>query len=641
MNTTQAPAEAGTAAKETLNFQTEVKQLLQLMIHSLYSNREIFLRELISNASDACDKLRFEAVTNSALFETDSDLKIRIAVDKAAGTITITDNGIGMSRDEVIANIGTIAKSGTKEFFSKLTGDQQKDAHLIGQFGVGFYSAFIVADKVSLTSRRAGAAASEAVRWESIGDGEFTLEAVEQTARGTVVTLHLKDDAKEFLDDWQIKSIIRKYSDHIQMPIVMKKSEWNQEKSENILTDEDETVNRASALWTRAKNDITEEQYQEFYKLVSHDWEKPLGWTHARVEGKQEYTELLYIPAKAPFDMWDRERKHGIKLYVRRVFIMDDAEQLLPRYLRFVKGVVDSNDLPLNVSREILQQSKDVDAIKNGCVKKVLGLLDDLAENQKDKYATFWGAFGRVFKEGIGEDFANKDRIAKLSRFASTHNADDAQNVSLADYVSRMKHGQEKIYYVTGESYIAAKNSPHLEIFKKKGIEVLLLTESVDEWWLGQFEEFEGKKLVSVAKGDLDLGSLADDAEKKAQEQTAEELKPLLEKIKASLGERVKDVRVTHRLTDSPACLVVDENELSGNLERMLKAAGQKIHASKPILEINPTHPLLEKLKAGVAENEFSDWSHLLFEQSLLAEGGQLEDPAGFVKRLNTLILNR
>ncbi len=641
MDTTQAPAEAGNTAKETLNFQTEVKQLLQLMIHSLYSNREIFLRELISNASDACDKLRFEAVTNSALFETDSDLKIRIAVDKAAGTITITDNGIGMSRDEVIANIGTIAKSGTKEFFSKLTGDQQKDAHLIGQFGVGFYSAFIVADKVSLTTRRAGAAASEAVRWESAGDGEFTLEALEQTARGTEVTLHLKDDAKEFLDDWQIKSIIRKYSDHIQMPIVMKKSEWNQEKSENVLTDKDETVNRASALWTRAKTDITDEQYEEFYKHVSHDWEKPLGWTHARVEGKQEYTELLYIPAKAPFDMWDREHKHGIKLYVRRVFIMDDAEQLLPRYLRFVKGVVDSNDLPLNVSREILQQSKDVDAIKNGCVKKVLGLLDDLAENQKEKYTTFWGAFGRVFKEGIGEDFANKDRIAKLSRFASTHNVDDAQNVSLADYVSRMKHGQEKIYYVTGESYIAAKNSPHLEIFKKKGIEVLLLTESVDEWWLGQFEEFEDKKLVSVAKGDLDLGSLADETEKKAQEQTAEELKPLLEKIKASLGERVKDVRVTHRLTDSPACLVVDENELSGNLERMLKAAGQKINASKPILEINPTHPLLEKLKAGVAENEFSDWSHLLFEQSLLAEGGQLEDPAGFVKRLNTLILNR
>lgn len=647
MTTTQtqtaAPETAETVktVKETMGFQTEVKQLLQLMIHSLYSNREIFLRELISNASDACDKLRFEAVTNSALFESDSDLKIRIAVDKAAGTITITDNGIGMSRDEVIANIGTIAKSGTKEFFSKLTGDQQKDAHLIGQFGVGFYSAFIVADKVSLTTRRAGVAASDAIRWESVGDGEFTLETVEQLARGTEVTLHLKDDAKEFLDDWQIKSIIRKYSDHIQMPIVMKKSEWNQEKSENVLTDEDETVNRASALWTRAKSDISDEQYEEFYKHVSHDWEKPLGWTHARVEGKQEYTELLYVPAKAPFDMWDRERKHGIKLYVRRVFIMDDAEQLLPRYLRFVKGVVDSNDLPLNVSREILQQSKDVDAIKNGCVKKVLGLLDDLAENHKEKYATFWSGFGRVFKEGIGEDAANKDRIAKLSRFASTHNADDAQNVSFADYVSRMKAGQEKIYYVTGESYIAAKNSPHLEIFKKKGIEVLLLTESVDEWWLGQFEEFDNKKLVSVAKGDLDLGSLADETEKKAQEQTAEELKPLIEKIKASLGELVKDVRVTHRLTDSPACLVVDENELSGNLERMLKAAGQKINASKPILEINPTHPLLEKLKAGVAENEFSDWSHLLFEQSLLAEGGQLEDPAGFVKRLNSLMLKR
>jgi len=647
MTTTQtqtaAPETAETVktVKETMGFQTEVKQLLQLMIHSLYSNREIFLRELISNASDACDKLRFEAVTNSALFESDSDLKIRIAVDKAAGTITITDNGIGMSRDEVIANIGTIAKSGTKEFFSKLTGDQQKDAHLIGQFGVGFYSAFIVADKVSLTTRRAGVAASEAIRWESVGDGEFTLEPVEQLARGTEVTLHLKDDAKEFLDDWQIKSIIRKYSDHIQMPIVMKKSEWNQEKSENVLTDEDETVNRASALWTRAKSDISDEQYEEFYKHVSHDWEKPLGWTHARVEGKQEYTELLYIPAKAPFDMWDRERKHGIKLYVRRVFIMDDAEQLLPRYLRFVKGVVDSNDLPLNVSREILQQSKDVDAIKNGCVKKVLGLLDDLAENHKEKYATFWSGFGRVFKEGIGEDAANKDRIAKLSRFASTHNTDDAQNVSFADYVSRMKAGQEKIYYVTGESYIAAKNSPHLEIFKKKGIEVLLLTESVDEWWLGQFEEFDNKKLVSVAKGDLDLGSLADETEKKAQEQTAEELKPLIEKIKASLGELVKDVRVTHRLTDSPACLVVDENELSGNLERMLKAAGQKVNASKPILEINPTHPLLEKLKAGVAENEFNDWSHLLFEQSLLAEGGQLEDPAGFVKRLNSLMLKR
>jgi molecular chaperone HtpG len=541
------------AAKETLNFQTEVKQLLQLMIHSLYSNREIFLRELVSNASDACDKLRFEALTNGALFENDSELKIRISVDATAGTITLADNGIGMSREEVIANIGTIAKSGTREFFSKLTGDQKKDAHLIGQFGVGFYSAFIVADKVTLVTRRAGAPAAEAVRWESAGDGEFTLETVEKAARGTEVTLHLKDDAKEFIDDWRLKSIIRKYSDHIQMPIVMKKTEWDKEKSANVVTDEDETVNRASALWTRAKSDISDEQYAEFYKHVSHDWEQPLGWTHSKVEGKQEYTALLYIPAKAPFDMMDRERKHGIKLYVRRVFIMDDAEQLLPRYLRFVKGVVDSNDLPLNVSREILQQSRDVDAIKSGCVKKILGLLEDLAENDKEKFATFWTAFGRVFKEGMGEDAANRERIAKLCRFASTQNADDAQNVSFADYAARMKHGQEKIYYATADSFAAAKNSPHLEVFKKKGIEVLLLTEPVDEWWLGSLDEFEGKKMVSVAKGDLDLGALADEAEKKAQEKTAEELKPLLEKIKSSLGERVKEVRVTYRLTDSPA----------------------------------------------------------------------------------------
>jgi molecular chaperone HtpG len=634
MSTTET---AKQAPKETLSFQTEVKQLLQLMIHSLYSNREIFLRELVSNASDACDKLRFEAVTNSGIYDNDSDLKIRIAVDKEAGTVTIADNGIGMSRDEVIANIGTIAKSGTKEFFSKLTGDQKKDAHLIGQFGVGFYSAFIVADKVTLTTRRAES--TEAVKWESTGDGEFTLETVEKSARGTEVTLHLKEDAKEFADDWRLKTIIRKYSDHIQMPIVMKKTEWNEEKKEQVETAEDETVNRASALWTRAKNDITDEQYEEFYKHVSHDWEKPLGWTHAKVEGKQEYTELLYVPSKAPFDMFDRERKHGIKLYVRRVFIMDDAEQLLPRYLRFVKGVVDSNDLPLNVSREILQQSKDVDAIKNGCVKKVLGLLEDLAENQKEKFATFWTAFGRVFKEGIGEDHANKERIAKLCRFASTHNEDDAQNVGFADYVARIKHGQEKIYYASADSFAAAKNSPHLEVFKKKGIEVLLLTEPVDEWWLGQFEEFDGKKLVSVAKGDLDLGALADENEKKETEKIAEDLKPLIEKIQAALGERVKSVRVTHRLTDSPACLVVDENELSGNLERMLKAAGQKVPTTKPILEINPTHPMVEKLKAGVDETEFADWSALLFEQSMLAEGGQLEDPAGFVKRLNGLML--
>jgi len=625
--------------KETLTFQTEVKQLLHLMIHSLYSNREIFLRELISNASDACDKLRFEAITHADLFEGDGDLKIRVAFDKEAGTLTITDNGVGMSRNEVITNIGTIAKSGTKEFFANLTGDQQKDAHLIGQFGVGFYSAFIVADKVTLTTRRAGVPAGEGVRWESKGDGEFTMETLERAARGTEVTLHLKEDAKEFLDDWRLKSIIRKYSDHIQMPIVMKKTEWDKDKGEQVTKDEDETVNRASALWTRSKADVTTEQYEEFYKHVSHDWEKPLAWSHARVEGRQEYTELLYIPGKAPFDLWDRERKHGIKLYVRRVFIMDDAEQLLPRYLRFVKGVVDSNDLPLNVSREILQESRDVEAIRSGCVKKVLSTLEDLAEKDKDKYVTFWNAFGRVFKEGIVEDHANQDRIAKLSRFTSTHSAGDAQDVSLADYIARMKHGQEKIYYVTGETLLAARNSPHLEVFRKKGIEVLLFTEPVDEWWLSSFTEFEGKKLASVAKGDLDLGALADETEKKEREKIAEEMKPLVERIKTALGDKVKEVRVTDRLTDSPACLVVDENELSGNLERILKAAGQSVNAAKPILEINPAHALLKRIGETQDDGKFADWSQLLFEQSLLAEGGQLEDPAGFVKRMNGLVL--
>ena len=627
-----------TEQKQTLSFQTEVKQLLQLMIHSLYSNREIFLRELVSNASDAIDKLRFSAVTNSALNENDTDLKIRVAVDKTAGTITISDNGIGMSRDEVISNIGTIAKSGTKEFFAKLTGDQQKDASLIGQFGVGFYSSFIVSDNVTLVTRLAGAPAGEGVRWESSGDGEFTLEAVEKISRGTEVTLHLKEDAKEFLDDWRLKSIIRKYSDHIQMPIVMQKTEWDKDKQADVVKDEFETINKASALWTRSKSDITEAEYEEFYKHVSHDWEKPLAWTHAKVEGKHEYTELLYLPSKAPFDMFDRDAKRGVKLYVKRVFIMDDAEHLLPRYLRFVKGVVDSNNLPLNVSREILQESKDVDAIKNGSVKKIIGLLEDLAENQKEKYTTFWTAFGRVFKEGLGEDFANKEKLSKLMRFASTNNADDAQTVSFADYVSRMKPGQEKIYVVTADSFAAAKNSPHLEVFKKKGIEVLLLTESVDEWWLGQFEEFDGKKLQSVAKGDLDLGALNDEDEKKAQEKVADEFKPLVEKIKTALGDKVKEVRVTHRLTDSPACLVVDENELSGNLERMLKAAGQKVNASQPILEINPEHALIAKLQ--IAEGDaFSEMSQVLFDQALLAEGGQLEDPATFVKRVNKLIV--
>jgi molecular chaperone HtpG len=616
-----------TATKETLSFQTEVKQLLNLMIHSLYSNKEIFLRELISNASDAADKLRFEAVTKPELFENDSDLKVRIDFDKEAKTITVSDNGIGMSRDEVIANIGTIAKSGTKEFFQQLTGDQAKDAHLIGQFGVGFYSCFIAADRVTLVTRRAGLASGEAVKWESDGSGEFSIEACEKAGRGTDVILHLKHEEEDFLEDWRLKSIIRKYSDHIQIPIVMKEGE------------KDETVNRASALWTRPKSEISAEQYEEFYKHVSHDWEKPLAWTHTRVEGKQEYTQLLYIPSHAPFDLWDRERKHGIRLYVRRVFIMDDAEQLMPRYLRFVKGVVDSNDLPLNVSREILQESREVEAIKAGCVKKVLGALEELAESDKEKYATFWKEFGRVLKEGLGEDHSNKDKLTKLCRFASTHNDAEVQEVSFADYVARMKHGQDKIYYVTADSFAAARNSPHLEVFRKKGIEVLLLAEAVDEWWLGSVEEFEGNKLASVAKGDLDIGALADEAEKKEQEKIAGEFKPLVERIKAALGDKVKEVRVTHRLTESPACLVVDEHELSGNLERLLKAAGQKVNKTAPILEINPAHPLLEKLQAGTDDEHFNDWSQVLFDQALLAEGGQLEDPAGFVKRLNVLML--
>jgi molecular chaperone HtpG len=628
-----------TSSKEQLSFQTEVKQLLNLMIHSLYSNKEIFLRELISNASDACDKLRFEALTDAALFESDSDLQIRLAYDKSARTITIADNGIGMSRQEVIDNIGTIAKSGTKEFFERLTGDAKKDAHLIGQFGVGFYSAFIVADKVTLTTRRAGLTQEHGVRWESDGAGAYTLETVEKPGRGTEVTLHLKEGEDELLSDWRIKAIVSKYSDHIQMPIRMKKSEWNKDKGEYVTLDEEETINQASALWTRAKSDITKEQYEEFYKHVAHDNETPLAYAHARVEGRQEYTQLLYIPSHAPFDLWDRQRRHGVKLYVRRVFIMDDAEQLMPNYLRFVRGVIDSNDLPLNVSREILQQSKDVEAIRAGSAKRVLGLLEDLAENDKEKYATFWKEFGRAFKEGPGEDHANRERIAKLLRFASTAGDGDAESVSFADYVGRMKEGQGKIYYVTAESRAAAKNSPHLEIFRKKGVEVLLLCDSVDEWLLAHLHEFDGKQLQSVAKGALDLGTLEDEAEKKAHEKVVDELKELVDKIKTTLGEKVKDVRVSHRLTDSPACLVVEEHDLSGNLERILKAAGQKVPTTKPILEINAGHHIITRLKSETNVARFDDWCHLLFDQSILAEGGALEDPAAFVKRLNDLML--
>jgi molecular chaperone HtpG len=625
-----------TVQKETLGFQAEVKQLLHLMIHSLYSNKEIFLRELVSNASDAADKLRFEALTDVALFENDSELKIRIAFDKASRTLTISDNGIGMSRQEVIDNIGTIAKSGTREFFAQLSGDQQKDAALIGQFGVGFYSAFIVADKVTLITRRAGLTAEHGVRWESAGAGDYTLETVDKPTRGTEIVLHLREGEDEFLSDWRIKSIIRKYSDHITLPIVMNKSEWKD--GEEVPTDLEETVNKASALWARSKSDISEEDYNEFYRHVAHDFEPPLAWSHNRMEGKQEYISLLYVPSRAPFDLYDRERRHGIKLYVKRVFIMDDAEQLMPQYLRFIRGVIDSSDLPLNVSREILQHSKEIEGMKAGSVKKVLGMLEDMAEHEPDKYASFWKEFGRVLKEGPGEDFANREKIAGLLRFASTHFDSDEQNVSFKDYIARMKEGQDKIYYVTADSFAAAKHSPHLEIFRKKGIEVLLLSDRVDEWLVGSLPEFEGKPLQSVAKGDLDLGKLEDEADKEAQKQAEGEFKELVEKLKSTLGDKVKEVRVTHRLTDSPACLVTGENDMSANLERLLKAAGQTAPNTKPVLEINPQHSLLSRLKGESDAAKFADWAHLLFEQALLAEGGQLEDPASFVRRLNGLL---
>jgi molecular chaperone HtpG len=628
---------SATATKETLGFQAEVKQLLHLMVHSLYSNKEIFLRELISNASDAADKLRFEALSDASLYGTDADLRIRVSFDKAARTLTVSDNGVGMSRDEVIANIGTIAKSGTREFFQALTGDQAKDAHLIGQFGVGFYSSFIVADRVTLVTRRAGLAVGEAVRWESDGGGDYSIEAVEKEDRGTEVILHLREGEDELLDDFRLRALIRKYSDHIAIPIRMQKRVWDEDKKEHKLTGEDETVNQANALWARPKSEISEEQYQEFYKHVAHDFETPLAWTHNKVEGRHEYTQLLYLPAHAPFDLWDRAHRHGIKLYVRRVFIMDDAEQLLPAYLRFVRGVVDSNNLPLNVSREILQQSKDIEAIRSGCTKRILALLEDLAQKQKEQYASFWKEFGLVLKEGVGEDHANKEKIAGLLRFASTHADSEEQGVSFADYLARMKPGQEKIYYVTADSFLAARNSPHLEVFRKKGIEVLLLAERVDEWLVSNLAEFEGKPLASVARGDLDLGKLEDEAEKKEQEKQAGEYKDLTDRIKGALGEQVKEVRVTLRLTSSPACLVSDQYDMGGNLARILKAAGQKVPESKPIMEINPGHPLVQRLK--YEESHFADWSQVLFDQALLAEGGQLEDPAGFVKRLNELML--
>jgi molecular chaperone HtpG len=626
------------AHKETLGFQAEVQQLLRLVAHSLYSNKEVFLRELISNASDACDKLRFEALTDSALYETDPDLRIRVSFDKDARTITISDNGIGMDRQEVIDNIGTIARSGTRQFMQKLSGDQAKDANLIGQFGVGFYSSFIVADKVVLQTRRAGMGAEHGVHWESNGEGEYTLETIDKPTRGTEVILHLREDEAELLNEWQLRSIITKYSDHITLPVMMPVSKPGEDKDAPPVI-QDERINQAAALWARPKQEIKEEEYKEFYKHVGHDFQEPLAWTHNRVEGKLEYTSLLFIPARAPFDMWDREQRHGVKLYVQRVFIMDDAEHLMPRYLRFVRGVIDSNDLPLNISREILQSSKVVDGIRAGSVKKVLGLLEDLATNDAEKYGKFWKEFGRALKEGPAEDYANRDQIAKLLRFSSTHTDSADQTVSLHDYLGRMKEGQDKIYFIVADSFAAAKNSPHLEIFRKKGLEVLLLTDRVDEWLMSHLHEFEGKSLQSVAKGALDLDQIASEEEKQEQKQAEDQFKDLLARVKTVLGDKVNEVRISSRLTDSPACLVVDEHALSAHLERLLRDAGQNVPMSKPYLELNPHHSLIARLKDEPDSERFSDWTHLLFEQAVLAEGGQLEDPASFVKRLNGLLL--
>ncbi|ADE15193.1 heat shock protein Hsp90 [Nitrosococcus halophilus Nc 4] len=622
--------------KETLGFQTEVKQLLNLMIHSLYSNKEIFLRELISNAADAADKLRFEALTDDALYEGDSTLRIRLSYDKEKRTITITDNGIGMGRQEVVDNIGTIAKSGTRAFLEALSGDQAKDAHLIGQFGVGFYSAFIVADKVVLETRRAGVGSEHGVCWESRGEGDYTIETIEKAPRGTEVTLHLREGEEEFLDGWRLRHIVTKYSDHIDLPIEMKQESGGDKEGEQ---EEWEQINKATALWTLPKSEIKEEEYQAFYKHVAHDFEDPLAWTHNHVEGKLEYTSLLFIPSRAPFDLWDRDRMHGIKLYVQRVFIMDDAEQLMPRYLRFVRGVVDSNDLPLNISREILQNNRIIDSIRAGSVKKVLGLLEDMAKRDSQKYQSFWKEFGQVMKEGPGEDPNNREQIARLLRFASTYHDSAEQTVSLADYLSRMKEGQEKIYYITADSFLAAKSSPHLEVFRKKGVEVLLLSDRVDEWLAASLPEFEGKPLQSVTKGELDLGNLEDEEDKQQQKEVEENFKGLVDRVQKSLGDKVKEVRVTHRLTDSPACLVVEQHDMSGYLERLLKEAGQQAPHVQPILELNPTHPLVIRLKGEETEEGFDDWANLLFEQALLAEGGRLEEPALFVKRLNNLLL--
>ena len=628
--------------KKTLSFQAEVQQILHLVTHSLYSNKEIFLRELISNASDACDKLRFEALDKAELFEDQPNLEVRILVDAANKTLTIRDNGIGMSAEEAVANLGTIAKSGTREFMSRLEGDQKKDAQLIGQFGVGFYSGFIVADRITVETRRAGVPADQGVRWSSGGTGEFEVETITKASRGTDIILHLREgEDEDYLKSWKLKQVIGKYSDHISLPILMQKEEWDKDKSEYVTKDEWETVNKAAALWARSKSDVTDAEYQAFYQQISYDQSAPLAYTHNRVEGRSEYTQLLYIPAKAPFDLWNRDKRGGVKLYVKRVFIMDDAEALMPVYLRFVKGVIDSNDLPLNVSRELLQESRDVKAIREGSTKRVLSMLESLADSDnaddKRKYADFWKEFGAVLKEGIGEDMANRERLSKLLRFASTHGTGDEPEVSFADYVGRMKEGQEAIYYITADTLAAAKNSPQLEIFRKKGIEVLLLSDRVDEWMLSHLYEFDGKPLQSIAKGAVDLGKLQDEEEKKQAEAAAEAFKPVLDKIKEALKDRAKDVRATTRLVDSPACLVVEEGDMSGHLARLLKQAGQAAPASQPILEVNPSHALVKKLETD--EAHFADLAHLLFDQAVLAEGGALENPAEHVQRVTRLLV--
>jgi molecular chaperone HtpG len=622
--------------KETRGFQTEAKQLLHLMIHSLYSNREIFLRELISNASDAADKLRFEAVSNGDLYEGDAELKIRVEFDKDAKTLTIIDNGIGMSRDEVIDHLGTIAKSGTAQFMQKLSGDQKKDAQLIGQFGVGFYSAFIVADRVVVRTRRAGAPAADGVLWDCSGDAEFSVETIEKADRGTTIELHLKDDALEFADHWRLRSIIKKYSDHIAIPVIMEKPAPVGEDAP--AESEDEVINTATALWTRSRSDISDEEYKEFYKHISHDFTDPLSWSHNRVEGNLDYTSLLYIPTRAPFDLYNRDASRGLKLYVQRTFIMDDAEQFLPLYLRFIKGVVDSNDLSLNVSREILQKDPSIDSMRSALTKRVLDMLAKLAKDSEE-YNKFWKEFGQVLKEGPAEDFANREKIAKLLRFASTHTDNPDQTQSLEDYVARMKEGQEKIYYIAAENFNTAKNSPHLEVFRKKGIEVLLLTDRVDEWLMSHLAEFDNKPLQDVGKGELDLGKLDTEEEKQTQEKVAEAMQPLLTRVQEALSEQVQEVRITHRLTDSPACVVVAEQDIGAQMRRILEAAGQQLPESKPIFELNPEHPLVQKLEQETSETRFADLTHILFDQANLAEGAHLQDPAAYVQRLNKLLL--